>query len=340
MTKQFKTITKLLYRARCLDKSPRLFYSVSSESVLTGAAHANGATMAQFCNYYNVGTLDLTAEELHRSKPRLLTFSKIKNGPRGEVSPHTHPHLEIFYFESGAGYFECGGETFPIHADDLLVVDAKRLHVQYSEDKRTPLTYYCFAVDNLRLKGHALNCMTGKGFFIHPFGSQKNDVHLTILQILTELRDKRYGYVTKVDSIFSRLLIDILRLSPASDDGVNASDTYLANRNLLNGVKEYIEEHYAEDITLSDLTKVSFMDKSYFLHQFKKQFNISPMHYLTLVRVEQGKRLLTNTTRTVTQIAADVGINNPVYFTELFTKAIGVPPTTYRKIIFGDIEFM
>ena len=65
---------------------------------------------------------------------------------------------------------------------------------------------------------------------------------------------------------------------------------------------------------IDDLLKQSFMTKSYFITQFKKLFNISPMQYLTLVRLEQAKLLLSKTTDTITDIALKVGFNNPVYF--------------------------
>ncbi len=295
--------------------------------------------MATFYDYYYVGNLNLTSEELHRSRPILLTFSKIQNGPKGEVPMHMHAHLEIFYFESGTGKFDFHGNIFSIQANDLLVVDAKQMHMQYSENQHVPLTYYGFAVNNMHLKGHNANCISNKGFFIHSFDSKKNLIYHNILQLLDELKERRYSYATKVDAIFREILVDILRLQPQTDDIENISESHLTNRKLLNDVKEYIEEHFAEGITVNDLIKVSFMNKSYFLHQFKKQFNISPMHYLNLVRIEQGKLLLGNTTRSITQIAADVGIGNPVYFTELFTKTVGVSPTMYRKIILGQSKY-
>ena len=295
--------------------------------------------MANFYNYYYVGNLNLTSEELHRFRPLLLTFSKIQNGSKGEIPTHMHAHLEIFYFESGSGKFDFHGKIFPIQANDLLVVDAKQMHMQYSESQHVPLTYYGFAVDNLHLKGLSTNCISNKGFFIHSFNNKRNVIYHNILHLLDELKERRYSYAIKVDAIFNEILVDIIRLRPQTDDIENVSANYLTNRKLLNDVKEYIEEHFAETITVNDLTKVSFMNKSYLLHQFKKQFNISPMHYLTLVRIEQGKLLLSHTTRSVTQIAADVGIGNPVYFTELFTKAVGVSPTVYRKIVLGQSKY-
>ena len=129
--------------------------------------------MAHFYDYYHVGNLNLTDDDLHRSRPVLLTFSKVQNGPKGETPEHMHPHLEIFYFESGTGFFDIQGETHQIRENDLLVIDSKQLHMQYSENRDVPLTYYCFAVTNLHLKGRDANCISHKGFFIHSFFNQE-----------------------------------------------------------------------------------------------------------------------------------------------------------------------
>lgn len=293
--------------------------------------------MAHFYNYYYVGDLNLTADDLGRSAPLLLTFSKVQNGPKGEVLPHLHSHLELFYFESGAGIFEYRDKHYPIKANDLLAVDSKQMHVQYSEKQNVPLVYYCIAVDNLHLTGRNANCLTDRGFFLHSFENKNNLIYRNILRLLDELNERRYSYATKVNAIFCELLTDTVRMVPKYDPE-EISESKLNNRKFLNEVKNYISEHYAEDIALDDLAKISYMNKSYFLHQFKKLFNISPMRYLTLVRIEQSKLLLTSTDLSITQIASEVGINNPVYFTEIFTKAIGVSPSAYRKIVTGQIE--
>lgn len=74
----------------------------------------------------------------------------------------------------------------------------------------------------------------------------------------------------------------------------------------------------------------------FLLPPFPPDFNISPMQYLNLVRMEQAKLLLSRTSESVTQIAVKVGFNNPVYFAEVFSKTIGVPPTIYRKTVTED----
>lgn len=285
--------------------------------------------MAYFYNYYYIGENNLTDDELNRHRPILLTFSKIKNGVKGETDRHMHTHLEIFYFENGQGYFECKNRIIPIKAHDVLVVNSKQVHMQYSKEKAMPLTYYCFAVDNLHLEGKDINCISNQGYLLHSFYNSNNLIYRNIKELLSKLMAKKYSFINKVQAYFTQILIDIIRMEnrSASKNADPPCDHYL------NDLKEYMLNHYTEDLNLESLAKMCFMNKSYFLHQFKKQFNISPIRYLNLVRIEKAKLLLAETDASITKIASDIGISNPVYFTELFKKTIGISPSEYRKII-------
>lgn len=292
--------------------------------------------MATIYKYFHVGNQNLYSGDLNLQSPVLLTFSKIKNGVKGETKSHMHAHLEIFYFENGGGYLEFYSKLYPLKAHDLLVVDSKRLHCQYSDDEKVSLTYYDFAIDNLHLNGLAPNSLTLKGFMIHSFENKHNKIYENILRLLDEFNHKLYSYHSKIQAIFTEILVDIIRLSPVNNLTLSESDLRNANRTALIAAKYYIDEHYSEEINLEILTKQTFMNKSYLVTQFKKLFNISPMQYLNLVRMEQAKLLLSRTSESVTQIAVKVGFNNPVYFAEVFSKTIGVPPTIYRKTVTED----
>ena len=196
----------------------------------------NAIIMAHFYNYYYVGDTDLSSENTEKFSPILLTFSKVRNGPKGETAPHFHTHLEIFYFESGSGVFECKNKQYPIKPNDLLAIDSKQLHVQYSDTQNVPLVYYCIAVDNLHLKGRETNCLSGSGFFMHSFENKNNIIYRNILRLLDELKERKYSYATKVNAIFSELLIDAARLVPDAEQE-EISESKLNNRKILNDVK-------------------------------------------------------------------------------------------------------
>lgn len=290
--------------------------------------------MAHIYDYYYVGDQNLFLNDFTRKPPTLLAFSKIQNGIKGETKTHLHAHLELFYFESGNGFFEANNKTFPIKPHDLLFINAKQLHLQYSLNASDPLTYYCFAIDNVQLKRLNLNTISNDTHKLFSYLDGDNIIYNNIHRLLDEFRKNQYGYHSKTYHIFMEIFIDTLRLFNIgeSEPGV-LSEKNNNNLRILSTIKQFIDENYTEDINLDQLTKLSFMNKSYFLNQFKKSFNVSPMQYLMIVRVEQSKLLLTKTDSSIMEIASLVGFNNPVYFTEVFSRMIGVSPTNYRKIV-------
>ena len=290
-----------------------------------------GKIMATIYNYFYLGDQNLYSNDLNLSPPILLTFSMVQNSAKDVVKAHMHAHLEVFYFKSGQGFLEIDHQKIPLNAHDLLIVDSRHLHAQYSESNLSPLLYYCFAIDNLHLQGYSPNSITQKGFHLHSFKNKNNQIYKNIFKMLDEFNHKEYNYHSKIHAIFLEILIDTLRIVPHKPNPLDENEKINANRLFLVKTKQYIDEHYNENINIDDLLKQSFMTKSYFITQFKKLFNISPMQYLTLVRLEQAKLLLSKTTDTITDIALKVGFNNPVYFAEVFSKTVGVAPTVYRK---------
>ena len=58
---------------------------------------------------------------------------------------------------------------------------------------------------------------------------------------------------------------------------------------------------------------------------------MTPMQYIISVRIENAQRLLCTQDYNVTEVAAIVGYDNPLYFSRLFKKQTGISPTDYRK---------
>ena len=95
--------------------------------------------------------------------------------------------------------------------------------------------------------------------------------------------------------------------------------------------RNYINLHYAERITLDDLSRSISINKFYLQKLFKRCFGLSPNEYLIHTRLTQAKRLLRTTTLPVSQIAMDVGINNIGHFITLFKRYESITPSAYRQ---------
>ena len=97
-------------------------------------------------------------------------------------------------------------------------------------------------------------------------------------------------------------------------------------------IQKYIHEHY-HDSTLSAraISKKFYFSQNYFCTYFKRKTGQTPNEYIANVRVEQAKKLLTNHTYKLYEIASLVGFNDPDYFTFVFKRWAGCTPSIYRE---------
>lgn len=103
------------------------------------------------------------------------------------------------------------------------------------------------------------------------------------------------------------------------------------NARSLGEALKYIRENYNRDITLEDVARNVYISPYYLSHLFKEELNITFLEYLTMVRMEEAKKLLKNTSLSIVAIASQVGYDDASYFSKVFKKYVGITPAQYRK---------
>lgn len=93
----------------------------------------------------------------------------------------------------------------------------------------------------------------------------------------------------------------------------------------------YFQKHYAQPIRVADYAKAHHMSSAWFIYRFKQCTGLPPMQYLQNLRLNTARSLLEGTDCTVSQAAAIAGFTDPLYFSRLFKKRLGISPTEYRK---------
>ena len=98
-----------------------------------------------------------------------------------------------------------------------------------------------------------------------------------------------------------------------------------------NKAVQYIKENYQTALTLEKTAGQMMLNPSYFSTLFKQATGSSFKDYLNYVRIEESKKLLTNTSDSILDIAIAVGFENQSYFTKVFKKYTGITPKQYRN---------
>jgi signal transduction histidine kinase/AraC-like DNA-binding protein/ActR/RegA family two-component response regulator len=93
----------------------------------------------------------------------------------------------------------------------------------------------------------------------------------------------------------------------------------------------FIHKHYAEPVSRADLARHVSLSEDYLTACFRKELGITPIAYLNRYRVHQARQLLSDTDKTITQIALEVGFSDSGYFSRVFRREVGVSPEAYRR---------
>ena len=96
---------------------------------------------------------------------------------------------------------------------------------------------------------------------------------------------------------------------------------------------KYISENYADEISLSEISQLAFMEETYFSKKFKKLTGFCFKEYLTQTRIKAAEKLLDETKLTVSEIADRCGFSRSNYFGDSFKHWKGCSPSEYRRLI-------
>ncbi|MCM3784608.1 response regulator transcription factor [Neobacillus mesonae] len=152
------------------------------------------------------------------------------------------------------------------------------------------------------------------------------------------LENSKYEFFRKIDeSDYARdaiqTIVDFIHeaehIIGETNTAVNPNMTKLLN---------YIQEHYAEPITLTEVAKQFHFNPSYLSSYFSAHNNEGFSEYLNKVRVQKAMELLSSTEETISEISGRVGYSDQSYFTKVFKKHTGFSPSSYRRGQFAKEE--
>jgi len=111
---------------------------------------------------------------------------------------------------------------------------------------------------------------------------------------------------------------------------------FQVERNNMHEIKEYLQVHYQQEITLQEIADRFYLSREYISRKFKHEFKKTITDYLMEIRIEKAKQLLETSNLRIYEIAHYVGYQNEKYFSKVFKKLIGLTPNEYRGSKFTE----
>ena len=261
------------------------------------------------------------------------------------IHPHTSKRSDLvsflcFIVLSGDGELSYEEQTYQLHSGDCVFIDCRKAYShstgysggEGSDDHTTvenknanlwSLQWCHFYAPSLPAVYEKYKERGGRPVFhpedIAPFVSLLTDLY-NLAATSDYIRDMR------INEKLGTLLTLLMEQSWHPE-----SVTVSRKRMELVEIKNYLDEHYTEKLTLDDLAEHFFINKFYLSKIFKETYGTTVNNYLISKRITRAKQLLRFTDMTVDEVGTAVGMGDANYFSRMFRKVEGSSPREYRK---------
>ncbi|MEK3884102.1 response regulator transcription factor [Paenibacillus sp. PL2-23] len=149
---------------------------------------------------------------------------------------------------------------------------------------------------------------------------------------IKELDKNKYAYFKAIeDARFAREALERLEAFIGEAEACIADKSAAHGSTNMKKLLDYIHEHYAEPLTLSDMARHFHFNPSYLSSYFSAHNSEGFVDYLHKVRIEKAEELLRQGDASIAQIGEMVGYSDHSYFTKVFKKLTGESPSRYRR---------
>lgn len=242
---------------------------------------------------------------------------------------HNHAHYEILYIFKGERTLYIEKEKYLLNKNAIAVLPPYLLHRTTCSPDDIPSKFHIgFTKDFVDKIVKTLDIdvlsVFSSGKYVISVDDKTSETIKNMMEKMLECNDEKDVYNEQIFLLMLCELLTILSKANPKDQG------YVENA-LMDKMIEYVETNFAEEITLDILAKHFYISKYEISRMFTKNTGISFVKYLTRVRIEYSKHLLSKTELSITRIADLAGFQSPSNFTRVFSSKIGMSPSQYRK---------
>ncbi|MEN6315526.1 MAG: AraC family transcriptional regulator [Clostridiaceae bacterium] len=239
---------------------------------------------------------------------------------------HWHETIELLYFTKGEAQVKCNSLEIPVKKGDLVVVNSNELHQAYCISPS--VKYHCIIFDTSLFQSRHVDTCEAK--YINPISQNRilfknkiennREVAKYINEFVKEFEMKEIGYEMAVKATLFQLLVFLLRNNVQLVLTQKEYDARMKSLKRFNSILEYVENNYADRITIDQLCDMAHISRFYFCRVFKSITGKSLGEYLNQLRINKAEALLKDGDVNITEAAISCGFDDINYFSRVFKK--------------------
>lgn len=290
-------------------------------------------------------------QESQPDYPVHISFIDLSKMYLRQIGWHYHPEMEILIVNHGEADFAASGRTLHLRAGQGILINQNVMHSVSPSDQAANCSVYSTVFHPSFLFGERENALSAKylppvldapslkALFLDeadPFAEKILDL---VNSIIAANLMKRNGYELVTKSCLCQLWIKLLEHKPAQAEKASRLKALSVDEERVKKIISYLEEHYAEPITLDMLAEFTQISKSECCRCFKRTLALTPVEYLMQLRIRHAVKILQDHAHmplSMAELARNTGFHNASYFNKVFRQFMHCTPSEYKRAFLHD----
>lgn len=240
----------------------------------------------------------------------------------------SHDYYELYFLLEGNRSFFFGDKMFNISGRAFCVIPPFSMHKTSGESyKRVNINV---SADLLTEAEKAfLEALSASVAF--SLSEEWADLPISLLTEAADLSIIDSQEKQRVSLSFLHTILYLLAKRQLPPIELGAKTAIPASDTLILEIVSYLNTNYKDELTLDNISERFYISKNTLCARFRRAMSCSLMQYLAFVRLSRAKELLSTTDKSMDEISALSGYSSPNYFSLIFKKTVGIPPSEYRK---------
>lgn len=251
------------------------------------------------------------------------------------MEAHYHDFYEIFFFIDGDVDYWIDGSLYHLLPGDILLINPTELHkpVPLSEIDRYERIVLWINKNYLSQieKGILENCFNKEKTFYSKVLRLPREKREELFYLARKLCEEYYGkeFAAEVGA-YSLLLQILVQINRLTNSNIPVDSEKISTPTLISDILSFINDHFAEKITLDSIADHFFVSKYYLSHEFKNAVNTSLYRYIIMKRLNEAYELLSQG-KPANEVCTTCGFGNYTVFFRAFKTEFGISPTECSK---------